>query len=79
MDRTEYLKLCQKVSVLKDESCGTKKNIPPDLIVKYKGISYYPIGYEMSFNKGNVCNLAILHCLDANAVTKGILEGVKND
>lgn len=59
MDKTEFLKLCQKVAVL-----PKSENAPPDLFVKYNGISYLPVGYKLTFDKGgNAINTAILQDL----------------
>ena len=77
MQRTEYLKLCQKVSVLKNGLCGIKENVPNELKVIYNGITYYPVSYELSFDdKGNVTHTAIVHDLNANAITYADLEKV---
>ena len=77
MQRTEYLELCQKVSVLKNGLCGIKENVPNELMVVYNGIKYYPVAYELSFNdKGNVIHKAIVHDLNANAITYADLEKV---
>ena len=77
MQRTGYLELCQKVSVLKNGVCGIKENVPNELMVVYNGITYYPVSYELSFDdKGNVIHKAILHDLYANAVKYADLERV---
>lgn len=77
MQRAEYLELCQKVSVLKNGLCGIKENVPNELMVVYNGIKYYPVAYELSFNdKGNVIHKAIVHDLNANAITYADLEKV---
>lgn len=78
MQRTEYLELCQKVSVLKNGICGIKENVPDELMVAYNGIKYYPVAYELSFDdKGNIRHTAILHDLNANAITYANLERVE--
>ena len=78
MQRTEYLELCQKVSVLKNGICGIKENVPDELMVVYNGIKYYPVAYELSFDeKGNVIHKAILHDLKANGITYADLGRVK--
>lgn len=78
MDRTEFLKICQKVSVLKDGICGVKENVPDDLKVVYNGIVYYPDAYKLSFDKnGNAVHTAILHDLMANSVVYCDLHKVK--
>lgn len=76
MDRTEFLKICQKVSVLKDGICGVKENVPDELKVVHNGIVYYPVAYELSFNKGQPTHTAILHDLKAKSITYAELERV---
>lgn len=74
MDRNEYLKFCQSCSMYIE----SKKEIPSNLFVMYENIKYIPFKYEMSFNKGNVQNTAILKDLKANSVTYARLERVVN-
>lgn len=76
MDRKLYLDLCQKASMLKSGICGIKENVPDELLVIYDGIMYYPEGYEMKFNNGKYENIAILHDINANSVTRCKLEKV---
>ena len=74
MQRTEYLEMCQKASVLKNGLCGIKENVPDELMVVYNGIVYYPVAYELSFDdKGNIKHTAILHDLYANSITNADL------
>ena len=78
MQRTEYLELCQKVSVLKNGIFGIKENVPDELKVIYNEIAYYPVAYELSFDdKGNVKHTAILHDLKANSITNADLGKVE--
>lgn len=78
MDRTEFLKICQKVSVFKDGICGVKENVPDDLKVVYNGIVYYPDAYKLSFDKnGNAVHTAILHDLNTNSIVNCDLHKVK--
>lgn len=77
MQRTEYLELCQKVSVLPDRICGIKDKVPVELLVVYNDITYYPEKYTLSFDKGQPIHTAILHDLYANAITEANLERVK--
>ena len=70
MDRTEYLNLCKKVSLL-------LPSIPEDCLVEYDGVTYYPQSYELSFSKGNTIHTAIIHDLKANSVMRCPLEKVK--
>lgn len=76
MDRTEFLKMCQKVSMLKSGICGIKENVPDDLKVIYNGIAYYPVAYQLSFDKGQTKHIALLHDLKANCVIYAELEKV---
>ena len=76
MNRDEYLKICQKVSVLKNGICGIKENVPNELKVIYNGIAYYPVSYELSFDNGKPTHTAILHDLKANSITNANLERV---
>lgn len=76
MQRAEYLELCQKVSVLKSGICGIKENVPDELKVIYNGITYYPVSYELSFDNGKPTHTAIVHDLNANAITDADLEKV---
>ena len=63
MDRTEYLNLCKKTSIL-------LPNIPDDCLVEYDGTTYYPQAYELSFDKGETRHVAVLHDLKANSVMR---------
>lgn len=77
MDRTEFLQMTQKVSVLKNGICGIKENVPNELMVVHNGITYYPVAYQLSFdNKGSVRHTAILHALKANSITNEDLKRV---
>ena len=76
MNRDEYLKMCQKVSILKNGICGIKENVPDELKVIYNGITYYPVAYILSFDNGKPTHTAILHDLKANATTEAKLERV---
>lgn len=76
MDRTEYLHLCQRVSTLKSGIFGIKENVPDDLKVVFNGIVYYPVAYELSFDKGQTVHKAILHDLKANSITYADLNRV---
>lgn len=76
MQRTEYLELCQKVSVLKNGICGIKENVPDELKVIYNGITYCPVSYELSFDNGKPTHTVIVHDLNANAITHAKLERV---
>ena len=78
MQRDIFLRMCQKVSVLKNGICGIKENVPNELTVVYNGIKYYPVAYELSFDdKGSVRHTAILHDLKSNSITNANLERVE--
>lgn len=80
MDRTKFLRMCQKVSVLKNGICGIKENVPDELKVIHNGIEYYPTAYELSFDEGQPVHTAILHDLKANSIINADLERVvKNE
>lgn len=76
MDRTEFLQMAQKVSVLKNGVCGIKENVPDELKVIHNGIVYYPVSYELSFDNGKPTHTAILHDLKANSITRADLGKV---
>lgn len=76
MQRDIFLQMAQKVSVLKNGICGIKENVPDELKVIYNGILYYPVSYELSFDKGQPTHTAILHDLKANSITSANLEKV---
>ena len=62
MTRKEYLEKCRKVSMLPkslyNNPCSEK--IPEDCIFEIKGIKYYPAGYMLSFENGNIKHTAEL-------------------
>ena len=76
MQRDIFLQMCQKVSMLKSGICGVKENVPDELKVIHNGIKYYPMGYELSFDKGQTVHTAILHDLKANSITSADLGKV---
>ena len=77
MERNIYLQMCQRVSMLKNGICGIKENVPDDLKVVHNGVVYYPVAYELSFDKGQPTHTAILHDLKANAIIECNLERVE--
>ena len=62
--------------MLKSGICGIKENVPDDLKVIHNGIIYYPVAYELSFDKGQTRHTAILHDLKANSITHAKLDRV---
>ena len=77
MERNIYLQMCQRVSMLKNGICGIKENVPDDLKVVHNGVVYYPVAYELSFDKGQPKHTAILHDLKENAIIECNLERVE--
>jgi hypothetical protein len=77
MERNEFLKLCQKASVLPDGIMHTKKNVPNDLLVEYENHQYYPEYLEIKFDNGQVRNIAVIHELRTNCRMCVPLEDVK--
>lgn len=78
MNRSEYLSLCQKCSILPDGVQGVKQNVPDDLKVVCEGIAYYPESYMLSFKNGKAKHTAILHGLTANTRIYAKLEKVES-
>ena len=66
MNRNDFLRMCQRVSMLPDGVMHTKKNVPKDLRVVFDGHEYYPEYLEIEFDNGQVRNIAVLHELKAN-------------
>lgn len=77
MDRTEFLQMCQKTSLLKSGVCGIKKDVPNELIVKFGNFRYYPVAYRLSFDNGEPVHTAILHDLRSNSIIRVNLKDVK--
>ena len=68
MERTKYLKMCKRVAVLPNGIGGMKK-VPPELHLKYKDMTFYPIGYKLTFTKdGKPSHTAILHDLKTHSI-----------
>lgn len=76
MNRTEFLEICQKVSVLKDGICRVKQNVPDEFKVVYNDIVYYPVAYELCFENGQAIHKAILHDLKSSSITYAKLDRV---
>jgi hypothetical protein len=69
MERNDFLKMCQRVSMLPDGVMHTKKNVPNELQVCFDGKYYYPAHLEIKFDEnGKVKNIAVLHDLEANCL-----------
>lgn len=77
MERNDYLKICQKVSMLSDGTMHTKRNVPNDLLVEYENHQYYPEYLEIKFDNGQARNIAVIHELQANCRMCVPLEDVK--
>lgn len=79
MDRNKYLNLCKECAIVCDEGLyAVKVDVPERLCVEYKGAKYYPVGYQLAFNKdGTVIHTAVLHELAANGIVYAPLNDVK--
>jgi hypothetical protein len=69
MERSEYLKRCQRVSCIKGK-------IPRELLVGYKHSTYIPKAYQLSYSEGRVVHTAILEDLNCNSLTYCLLDRV---
>jgi hypothetical protein len=68
MDRKEFLEMCQRVAVLPNGVLGIK-DAPSELWVKCHDITFYPIGYKLTYtNQGKPAHTAILHDLKAHSI-----------
>ena len=68
MDRAEYLEMCKKVAML-PKGVGGIKQTPPELHLKYNGMTFYPVGYTLTFtDKGKPSHTAILHDLKTHSI-----------
>jgi hypothetical protein len=67
MERNDFLKMCQRVSMLPDGVMRTKKNVPKELRVVFDSHEYYPEYLEIKFLKGDTQNIAVIHELNANS------------
>ena len=77
MDRTKFLDICKRVAMLPDGIAGIK-DTPPELHLKYKDMTFYPVGYKLTFTKdGKPSHTAILHDLKANSLLECDLLKVK--
>lgn len=77
MDRTEFFKMAQKVSVYTNRCRDLSKPLLDDCIVVCDGIKYYPQYDKVGYDEfGKVINIAILHDLYANSITDVDLEKV---
>lgn len=76
MNRTEYLKLCQKVSMLSNNVCETIKDVPTELLVELDGINYYPVEFKITFRQGKQINVAILHDLNSPMIIRTSVERI---
>lgn len=68
MDRAKFLEMCKAVAVL-PKGVGEVKAVPPELHLKFNGMTFYPIGYKLTFTKdGKPSHTAILHDLKVNSI-----------
>ena len=77
INRADFLKLCQMCAVLPDGVLGIKRDVPESYLVKVDGVKYYPVSYQMKFDKdGTPLHVAIVHDLCANSELYCNLERV---
>lgn len=70
MDRAKFLDMCKRVAVL-PKGIGGVKQTPPELHLKYNDMTFYPVGYKLTFAKdGKPSHTAILHDLKANSIVE---------
>jgi hypothetical protein len=68
MDRAKFLEMCKRVAVLPN-GVGGMKDTPPELHLKFNGVTFYPVGYKLTFTKdGKPSHTAILHDLKTNSI-----------
>lgn len=68
MDRAEFLEMCRSVAVL-PKGINNTKDTPPELWVKFRDFTFYPVGYRLTFNQeGKPQHIAVLHDLKANSI-----------
>lgn len=68
MERKLYLQLCREVAAIPG-GIENIKNVPTRLRVRFDGMEYYPVKYELGFlPDGSTTHTAVLHELGANAV-----------
>lgn len=71
MDRVEYLKMCQQVSMYNDHS------VPKNLVVTFQGGDYIPRMYEMWFNKGKTMNTGIIEDVKSGSFVHADLKNIE--
>ena len=70
IERKVFFEMCQRCAVL-PKIAGIAIDVPKELLLKWNGAEYYPVGYELFFdNKGNPIHSAILHDLQANSIVR---------
>ena len=68
MDRAKFLEMCKRVAMIPN-GIGGMKQVPPELHLKYSGVTFYPVGYTLTFtDEGKPSHTAILHDLKANSI-----------
>lgn len=68
IERVEFFEMCRDVAVLPNGVAGVKKT-PPKLHVKFNGMTFYPVGYKLTYTKqGKPHHTAILHDLKAKSI-----------
>ena len=76
MDRTELLRMCQKVARLPNMVYA--KNVPENLRVVYDGVEWYPVEYVLWFSpEGEPRHSVTIHSLNAKTTTRVPLEKIE--
>lgn len=78
MERKEYLEWCRDCAMLPEGMYGVRRKVPEKRKVIFRGITYYPQGYYLDFDRtGAVRHTAVLHGLTANSIVYAPLQDVK--
>ncbi len=76
MERSKYLEMCKRCSLLPRLPGGLRK-VPEELKVFYDEQEYYPKSYELRYDNGNIIHLAHLASLNVHGITIAPLDKVK--
>jgi len=79
IERSRYLSMCRECAMIRKRGTfDVPEHVPARLRVVYRGIEYYPQGYELTFcSDGKVNHIAVLHDLRANSIQRVPLGEVR--
>lgn len=78
MERTDFLKLCQKCAIVQKGHYDRHKDIADEFTVILNGIKYFPVKYELYFDtKGVARHTAILRDWNSNSIVSARLDRVE--